>query len=110
LLMDWNNIVVQSEFAKRKNESGYINDTTAWYAMGAYRIGKFLPYVSHANLKIDNAIVNTVPAACPAGYPAACTPTLQQLGAGVRSLPNVGVGQGEQSTNTIGVRWDFGNS
>ncbi|MEW6762327.1 MAG: hypothetical protein AB1437_16015 [Pseudomonadota bacterium] len=110
LLMDWNNIVVQSEFAKRKNESGYINDTTAWYAMGGYRIGKFLPYVSHANLKIDNAIVNTVPAACPPGYPAACTPTLQQLGAGVRRLPNTGVGQGEQSTNTIGVRWDFASS
>jgi len=110
LSMDWNNIVVQSEFAKRKNNSYYINETTAWYAMGGYRIGKFLPYVSHANLKIDSAIVNTVPAACPPGYPAACTPTLQQLRAGVSRLPNSGVGQGEQSTNTIGVRWDFASS
>lgn len=109
LSMDWNNIVVQSEFAKRKNDS-YINDTTAWYAMGGYRIGKFLPYVGHANLKIDSAIANTVPAACPPGYPAACTPTLQQLSAGVRRLPNSGVGQGEQSTNTIGMRWDFASS
>ncbi|MCC2954157.1 hypothetical protein LK542_00845 [Massilia sp. IC2-477] len=109
LSMDWNNVVVQTEFAKRKTKA-YINDTSAWYVMGGYRIGKFLPYVTHANLKIDSAIVNTVPATCPPGYPAACTPTLQQLGAGVRRLPNSGVGQGEQSTNSIGVRWDFASS
>ncbi|RZA31578.1 MAG: hypothetical protein EOP92_30495 [Lysobacteraceae bacterium] len=109
LAMDWNDIVVQTEFAKRKSDT-YINDTSAWYVMGGYRIGKFMPYVSHAELKIDSAVVNTVPAACPAGYPAACTPTMQQLGAGVRRLPNTGVGQGEQSTSTIGLRWDFASS
>ncbi len=107
--MDWNNIVLQTEFAKRKTKA-YINDTSSWYVMGGYRIGKFMPYASHANLKIDGSVVNTVPAACPAGFPAACTPTLQALGAGVRRLPNTGVGQGEQSTNTIGVRWDFASS
>ncbi|MFN3788487.1 MAG: hypothetical protein ACK4S9_00125 [Massilia sp.] len=109
LAMDWNNIVVQSEYAKRKTKA-YINDTSAWYVMGGYRIGKFMPYVSHAELKIDSAVVNTVPAACPAGYPAACTPTMQQLGAGVRRLPNTGVGQGEQSTSSFGFRWDFASS
>lgn len=109
LSMDWNNLVVQTEFAKRKSDS-YINSTSSWYLMGGYRIGKFLPYVAHSNLKIDSAVVNTVPASCPAGYPAACTPTLQALGAGVRGLPNAGVGQGEQSTNLIGLRWDFASS
>lgn len=109
LTMDWNDIVVQTEYAKRTNES-YINDTTSWYLMGGYRIGSFMPYVSHAELKIDSPIVNTVPAACPAGYPAACTPTMQQLGAGVRRLPNAGTGQGEQSTSSFGVRWDFASS
>ncbi len=109
LSMDWNNIVLQTEFAKRKTKA-YINDTSAWYVMGGYRIGKFMPYLSHSTLKIDGAVVNTVPASCPPGYPAACTPTLQALGAGVRRLPNTGVGQGEQSTNTIGVRWDFAGS
>jgi hypothetical protein len=109
LAMDWNNIVVQTEFAKRKTKA-YINDTSAWYLMGGYRMGKFMPYVSHSSLKIDSAVVNTVPTSCPAGYPAACTPTVQALGAGVRRLPNTGVGQGEQSTNTFGVRWDFAGS
>lgn len=107
--VDWNNFVLQTEFAKRKTDT-YINDTTSWYVMGGYRIGKFLPYYTRSELKIDGAIENTVPGSCPAGFPAACTPTLQQLGAGVRRLPFTGVGQGEQTTDTIGVRWDFAQS
>ena len=109
LSMDWNNIVVQTEFAKRKTDA-YINDTSSWYAMAGYRIGKFLPYAGRANLKIDGTVTSTVPAACPPGYPAACTPTMQALGAGVRRLSNTGVGQGEQSTTTVGVRWDIVSS
>ena len=107
--LDWNNIVVQSEVAKRKTDA-YINDTTSWYVMGGYRIGKFLPYVSHSTTSIDSTVANTVPASCPAGYPAACTPTMQALSAGVNSLRGAGNGQGEQSTNAIGLRWDFRNS
>lgn len=107
--VDWNNFVLQTEFARRKTDT-YINDTSSWYLMGGYRIGKFLPYYTRAKLKIDGAIENTVPASCPAGYPAACTPTLQQLGTGVLRLPYTGVGQGEQTTDTIGVRWDFAQS
>jgi hypothetical protein len=104
--LDWNNIVVQSEFAKRKTDA-YVNDTTSWYVMGGYRIGKFLPYYTHAKLSVDGTVANTVPASCPAGYPAACTPTMQALSAGVARLANAGNGQGEQSTDSIGVRWDF---
>ena len=106
LTADWNNFVLQSEFAKRKTET-YINDTTSWYVMGGYRIGKFLPYYTRSELKIDSTINNTVPTACPAGFPAACTPTLQALRAGVSRIAVSGVGQGEQTTDTIGVRWDF---
>jgi hypothetical protein len=106
LALDWNNIVVQTEYAKRKTDS-YVNDTSAWYAMAGYRFGKVLPYVIHSELKIDSVVVNTVPAACPAGYPAACTPTLAVLSGGVNTLRNTGIGQGEQTTDTIGVRWDF---
>lgn len=104
--LDWNNIVVQSEFAKRKTDS-YISDNTAWYVMGGYRIGKFLPYYTHAKLKADRVVNNTVPASCPAGYPAACTPTMQALSAGVSKLPYTGNGQGQQTTDSVGVRWDF---
>jgi len=107
--MDWNNIIGQAEYAKRKADN-YVNDTTSWYVMGGYRIGKFLPYYSHAKLSVDSVVANTVPGACPAGYPAACTPTLRALSAGVASLRNSGTGQGEQSTDSVGLRWDFSSS
>jgi hypothetical protein len=107
--LDWNDIVVQSEYAKRKTDS-YINDTTSWYVMGGYRIGKFLPYYSHARLSIDDSVHNGMPAACPAGYPAACTPTLALLSGIVSNLRYTGVSQGEQQTDSIGMRWDFHSS
>ncbi len=107
--LDWNDIVVQSEYAKRKTDT-YINDTTSWYVMGGYRIGKFLPYYSHAKLSIDGNVRNGMPAACPAGYPAACTPTLATLNGIVGNLRYTGVSQGEQQTDTIGLRWDFRSS
>jgi hypothetical protein len=107
--LDWNDIVVQSEYAKRKTDS-YINDTTSWYVMGGYRIGKFLPYYSHARLTIDGNVDTHMPAACPAGYPAACTPTLVALNGVVANLRYTGVSQGEQQTDTIGLRWDFRSS
>jgi hypothetical protein len=107
-ILDWNNVLVQTEYAKRKTDS-YINDTSSWYLMAGYRIGKFLPYASHASLKRDGVVANTVPAACPAGYPAACTPTLQALSAGVTRLSTTGA-QSQQQTDTIGVRWDFHRS
>lgn len=98
--MDWNNIVAQSEFAKRKTDS-YVNDTTSWYLMGGYRIGKVLPYVIHGKLSIDGHPANVIPAGVPA---------LAALRAGASGLPYYGIGQGEQSTTSVGVRWDFHSS
>ena len=106
--LDWNNVLLQSEYAKRKTDS-YVSDSTSWYVMGGYRMGAFLPYYSHASLKADGRVNNTVPAACPAGYPAACTPTLRALSAGVDTLAYTR-NQLEQSTHSIGVRWDFHRS
>lgn len=108
MIWDWSNVVMQSEYAKRKTDS-YANDTTSWYLMAGYRTGKFLPYYSHADLKSDGRVANTVPASCPAGYPAACTPTLRALSAGVTAISSSGR-EGEQSSDAIGVRWDFNRS
>jgi hypothetical protein len=103
--MDWNNIVVQSEFAKRKTDT-YVNDTTSWYVMGGYRIGKVLPYAIHGKVKIDGFPANAVPATCPVASLTVCG-QLAALRAGANRLPYGGIGQGEQSTTSIGVRWDF---
>jgi len=105
--LDWNNIVVQSEFAKRTTEA-YVNDTTSWYVMGGYRFGKILPYYTHAKITIDGSPDTNL--ACPAGAPAACAPTVAALSAKAAGLRYSGIGQGEQRTDSIGVRWDFRNS
>ena len=97
--------MLQTEYAKRTSDS-YVNDTSSWYLMGGYRIGKFLPYVNHAKTKTIHSVANTVPAACPAGYPADCTPTMQALSAGVNLLN----APANQTTDTIGVRWDLHRS
>jgi hypothetical protein len=105
MMLNWNDIVAQGEFARRNIDS-YDHDTDSWYLMGGYRIGQFLPYYSHSTTRSIGRVANTIPASCPAGYPAACTPTLQALSAGVEML-SVSM---EQSTDTIGVRWDLRRS
>ena len=102
MTLDWNNVLLQSEYAKRKTDS-FVNDTNSWYLMAGYRIGKFLPYVNHATTKSVGRVANTVPAACPPGFPAACTPTLRALSGGVEVLS----APVNQSTDSIGMRWDL---
>jgi hypothetical protein len=105
--LDWNNIVAQTEFAKRKTDA-YVNDTTSWYVMGGYRFGKILPYYTHAKLSIDGSPDANI--ACPAGYPASCAAGAAALNAAATRSRYTGVSQGEQQTDSIGLRWDFRNS
>lgn len=97
LNMDWNSIVLQSEYAQRRaKEAVYAPDTNSWYVMGGYRFGNVLPYASHAAYTGAGASV-TVPAGL-ARAPA--------LAAAVNNL----LTSAEQSSNMIGVRWDFAQS
>lgn len=94
--LDWNNILVQSEYAKRKSDS-FASDTTSWYVMSGYRIGKFVPYYTHSVLKQDSATQTTaIPHAGP----------FLPLAMAVDSV----LTQSEQTTDSIGVRWDFHKS
>ncbi|MTV37303.1 porin [Duganella radicis] len=95
--MDWNNVVGQAEYAQRRaKDKVYLPDTNAWYAMLGYRFGKVLPYYAHASAKGAGSSV-TAPAAL-ARIPA--------LNAGVANL----LAAPEQSTDIVGVRWDFAKS
>jgi predicted porin len=95
--MDWNNIVVQTEYAQRRaKEAVYIPDTNAWYAMAGYRIGKFLPYYSHASYS-DAGHSITLPGAFP------------KAGVLAATVNNV-LASAEQTSDLIGVRWDFAKS
>ena len=97
LLADWNNIVVQAEYGMRRaKEPVYLTDSNAWYTMAGYRFGKVLPYYAHAKYEGKGSTVS-VPAAL-AAIPA--------LNAGIRGL----LAGGEQSSDIVGVRWDFAKS
>ncbi|MYM26265.1 hypothetical protein GTP46_26905 [Duganella sp. FT135W] len=94
IAMDYNNIVGQAEYAKRKTESRVVPDTSSWYVMMGYRIGKFVPYVWHGDAKQDSL------------RDFAELPTSGPL-AGLSAGANGAIKTGLQSTNAIGVRWDF---
>lgn len=94
LVMDYKNILGQGEFAKRKTDTRLVPDTTSWYLMLGYRMGKFVPYYMHGDVKQDS--IRDF-----AGLPT--TGPLAGLSAGV----NGAIKGGEQSTNAVGLRWDF---
>jgi hypothetical protein len=53
ITMDWNNIVAYAEYAMRNedpNLEAAFPDQNAYYATLGYRVGKFLPYVTYANI------------------------------------------------------------
>jgi hypothetical protein len=45
--MDWSNIVLQAEYGQTR---GVGLGKNAWYVMGGYRIGKFVPFYNHGRV------------------------------------------------------------
>ncbi|WP_343731576.1 hypothetical protein [Duganella sp.] len=92
--MDYNNIIGQAEYAKRKTDTRLVQDTSSWYIMLGYRYGKFVPYYMHGDVRQDSRrSFSTLPTSGP----------LAPLSAAI----NGAVKGGLQSTNAIGLRWDF---
>ncbi len=97
MTMDYKNFLIQAEYAVRKTDTRVVMDTTSYYAMLGYRVGKFTPYYYYGNTKQDTPRTY-------AGLPT--TGPLAALTAGVNSV----VKSALQSTNAVGVRWDFHKS
>ena len=95
--LDYKNFLVQTEYAKRKTESRAVMDTSSWYAMLGYRYGKFTPYYYYGDIKQDS------PRSF-AGLPT--SGPLAALGAGANGVAKTAL----QSTNAVGLRWDFHKS
>jgi hypothetical protein len=94
LTLDWQNIVAQAEYAQRRAQDPvYIPQTNSWYAMAGYRFGKVLPYYAHAHTNGAEQKIKT-----PALPAALAAPVAQFLSAPA------------QSTDLIGLRWDFAKS
>lgn len=111
---DQNNIVLATEFTKRKVKKGYIPSTTGWYALGGYRFGNFLPYVIVSKIKVDDPN-STMPAL--AGLRAVAASGLVPAQARTGAANVIGGTQAvlnsqklEQKTLSVGVRWDVTRS
>jgi hypothetical protein len=88
---------VQTEYAQRRaKEAVYVPDTNAWYFMTGYRIGKVLPYYSHA-------------AYSDAGTSVSLPATFPKTGVLAATVANV-LASAEQTSDLVGVRWDFAKS
>lgn len=91
--LDYKNFLVQTEYAVRRTRTRTIMDTTSYYAMLGYRYGKITPYYYYGNIKQDDPRTYT-------GLPAGAPPAL--VGA-LNAVAKAAL----QSTNAVGVRWDF---
>ncbi len=95
--LDYKNFLVQAEYAIRKTESRAVMDTTSYYMMLGYRMDKVTPYYYHG--KITQQSARSFPELPTTG-------PLAALSAGANSVAKSAL----QSTNAIGVRWDFARS
>jgi hypothetical protein len=108
IVVDHGRLLLQAEAGRRKVDA-FIPDTRAWYVLGGYRFGALLPYAAFAALHSHHSVVNTLPAGCPAGAPAACTPSIRALSAAADGAL-ASAGMVTQSTVSAGVRWNFAQS
>ncbi|MES2296674.1 MAG: hypothetical protein V4582_06500 [Pseudomonadota bacterium] len=95
--LDWHGWLVQSELGRRQTDARSVMDTTAYYLMLGYQLGPFTPYYTYS----------TVAQNSPRGFAELPTSGAQ---AGLVALANAVTKTGQQSTNTIGLRWDFNKS
>ena len=85
----------------RSRSDSYIGVTTAWYVSGGYRVGKFTPYLTHAQVTERTPFTAGL---SPSAAPAYLAPAIAALNAGLDQLL---ASRPVQYTSSIGARWDF---
>lgn len=97
LTMDYQNVLGQAEYGKRKVDTLLVPDTSSWYVMLGYRWGKFVPFYMHGDVKQNSArSIASLPASGPL--------------APLRAAVNGAIKSPLQSSDAVGLRWDFHKS
>jgi hypothetical protein len=92
---------VMGELA-RFNTRSIVGDKVAWYVSGGYRIGKFTPYATFARARSRDDVSH--PGLTLPFYP----PEVQPVAAALNAALNMQLGVApQQSTASLGARWDF---
>lgn len=92
---DSGNLMLQGEYSVRRTESLFVADSTAWYGLAGYRFGKVMPYAAYASLKQDGPRSHDE-------VPRRVQP--------LNTILNTIAKNPQQSTTTLGVRWDVASS
>jgi hypothetical protein len=94
--LDWHNVLLQAETTQAKT-GGFNPSTRGQYALAAYRVQKFTPYVMYSVRKIISSQTNDTIA--PVG-------PLLPLALGVNAV----LAGYDQHSTSAGIRWDFHDS
>jgi hypothetical protein len=82
--------------------SSVLGKKSAWYGSGGHRFGRFTPYATYARIQADSNTSD--PGLTLAGLP----PALAAAGGQLNGILNAQLGAiPQQSTVSVGVRWDF---
>ncbi|MCS5711660.1 hypothetical protein [Candidatus Berkiella aquae] len=111
---DWNNFVSMGELVKRHAGTPIIADVIGWYLMGGYRFNELLPHITFARERLAdnytrrfNSTANMIATLPPAFGGLGLSSNFNQI---AQALIGTSVffdgGAGEQTSVTIGLRWD----
>lgn len=110
---DWNNFVSMGELVKRHVATPIVADVIGWYLMGGYRYNELMPHITFARERLADNYTRrfsgaanafaTTPAPFGLGLSQNLSQISQQL---IGTSPFFDGGAGEQTSVTMGVRWD----
>ena len=98
---DW---LLLAEWSSQRS-AAVVSDTQAWYVTGGYRIGKFTPYLTIAQLEAEKL---SEPGLSTASLPPSLAQTAAALNGGINAA--MSGFRFAQKSASIGVRWDFMSS
>jgi len=93
--VNWKGWTGQAEYGVRRSDARSLPDTTSWYTLVGYKWGNFTPYYLHSDIKQDS------------GRTMAGLPTTGPLAALVAGANAYASNAPVQSSNSVGLRWDF---
>jgi hypothetical protein len=93
--VNWKGWTGQAEYGVRRSDARSLPDTTSWYTLVGYKWGNFTPYYLHSDIKQDG------------GRTIAGLPTTGPLAALVAGANAYASNAPVQSSNSVGLRWDF---
>lgn len=111
---EWKNVVSLAEIVKRHSSTPMISDAVGWYVMGGYKVKDIMPHITFSRLRLQGNYTRRFPSlvnmffTLPAAFGGAGSPfTLDEVAQAIVGTSTHFEGNlGDQSSVTLGVRWD----